>query len=202
MGGSIAGLSGRRPMNEDTRREFLSKTIPGVVLGGVGLTALPHPVAAEAPRQWTAGFFAIELDGQLAGFIDSVEGGGIAADKMHFGPVGPGDIIVECGIGMSRSFYDWIKATLEKRVDRRIGAIVAYDSDFKPIARVHWLNAHITEVGFPACDVSSKDVAKMTIKITPQAMNLVSLRRTHRTVSQQATTIRCITRGGCRHTST
>jgi len=177
-------------MNKHTRRDFLGKTIPGVALGGVALTAL-QPLAlleAEAqqpaamtkdPRSYAGAKYGIELDGQFAGWIESAQGGGATSDVVleklgadhiqhkHLAGVKYEDIVVSCGPGMSKSFYEWIKATLDRQFVRKSGAIIAFDYNFRPMSRLEWTNGLITEVGFPACDAFSKDLAKMNIKIAP-----------------------------------
>ena len=177
-------------MSEHTRREFLWKTIPGVALAGVGLTALQPLAVPEAeaqqpaaaprdPRSYLGTRYGLELDGQFAGWIESAQGGDatapvvlekLGADNIqhkHLAGVKYEDIVVSCGTGMSKSFYEWIKATFEKKFVRKNGAIIAFDYNVRPVSRLEWANGLITEVGFPACDVASKNLARMTIKITP-----------------------------------
>src|SRR5262249_14790536 len=180
----------RKSMSEHTRREFLWKTIPGVALGGVGLTAL-QPLAlleAEAqqpvttardPRSYVGTRYGVELDGQFAGWIEFAQGGAATApvglgkagpdniQRKHLAGVKYEDSVVSCGTGMSKSFYEWIKATLDRKFVRKNGAIIAFDYNFKPRSRLEWANGLITEVGFPACDAASRNLAKMNIKITP-----------------------------------
>lgn len=174
-------------MNEHTRRQFLWKTIPGVALGGVGLTA-PQALAAEAQQPTTRAVspvaYAIELDRAISP-IYSAEGGqataSVVLEKLgtdyiqhkHLAGVRYEDIVVSCGTGMSKSFYEWIKTTFARQFVRKNGAIIAFDFNGKPVSRLEWTNGLITEVGFPACDASSKDIAKMIIKITPEVARLV-----------------------------
>src|SRR5215216_2045558 len=51
---------------------------------------------------------------------------------------------------------------------RKNGAIITADYEGKELSRLSFHNALITEIGFPALDASSKDTAKMSIKITPE----------------------------------
>jgi len=124
--------------------------------------------------------YGIELDGQFAGWIESGAGGEATASvvleqvgtekiqRKHLARVKYEDIVVSCGTGMSKTFYEWIKATFDCQFVQKNGAIIAFDDNFKPISRLEWTSGLITEVGFSACDVSStRDLAKMTIKITP-----------------------------------
>jgi len=171
-----------------TRRELLGRALPGAVLAGTGLTVLQPILSVAADpqvtggkeRRYTAGKYGIELDGQFAGWIESAEGGDATSDVV-LEKVGPDniqhkhlagakyeEITLNCGIGMSRGFYDWIKASFDKKFMRKNGAIIVSDYNFKPISRLQWTNGLITEVGFPACDAGGKDAPKMTIKIAPE----------------------------------
>ena len=177
-------------MSEHSRREFLGFTLPAGLALGAGLTALrsstfaaqnqtPTPAAIRGGGANAAARFALELDGHHAGWLDSVEGGDATADvvleKMgpdniqhkHLAGVKYEDIVLTCGTGMSKDFYDWIKASLDRRSVVKNGAIVALDFSGKPVSRLEWTNGLLTEVALPACDAASKDIARMTLKITP-----------------------------------
>ena len=168
-------------MSEHTRREFLWRALPGAAVAGASLTLLRPVVSFAADpqrdREYVAAKRALEIDGQFAGWIESVQGGRAASDvdageagvrKRQIGGVEYEDITVICGAEMSRGFYEWIKATLDKQVVRASGAVVTCDYNYKEDMRLEWTNALITEVGFPALDAASKDAAKMTIKFSPE----------------------------------
>jgi hypothetical protein len=168
-------------MNEHSRREFLWRALPGAAVAGAGLTMLrpwvsfasgvQGPPPATAGRSYSAGKYALEIDGQFAGWIESVEGGG-ASRKAGAGETrGTGENIrLYCGTGMSRNFYEWIQASLEGRFSRKSGALIACDYNYKEKSRMVWNNAVITEVGFPACDASSRDAGMMSITFSPEAI--------------------------------
>lgn len=175
-------------MGEHTRRQFLGQTLAGAAVAGQGLRLLPPVLSAAAEPQlapavqrgYTAGRFALEIDGQSAGWLESADGGDATSDVVleklgpdhiqhkHLAGVKYEDITVNCGTGMSRGFYDWIKTGFDKQFIRKKGAVVSSDYSGRPISRMEWSNALIREVGFPACDAASKDAAKMTVKITPE----------------------------------
>jgi hypothetical protein len=182
-------------MNEHTRREFLYRALPGAVVAGAGLTVLqplvsfaadPQLPPAVAPRGYTAGKFALEIDGQFAGWVQSVAGGHAISDRVALNKVAPNkvapvetlpgvkyaDITVNCGTGMSKNFYDWIKASFDKQFSRKSGAVITADYNYKEKSRLDWTGALITEVGFPALDAASKDAAKMTIKFSPETTRM------------------------------
>jgi phage tail-like protein len=166
-------------MKQRTRREFLRETVLGALGSSMALTAVSfEDLLAEPQRSYAAGKYAVELDGVLAGWLysaegghatsDVVEGGGSGPVKKHIAGVKYEDIVLTCGTGMSKGFYDWIIACAERRYIRKNGAIVTCDYNFKEMSRLEFENALITEVGFPALDAASKDAAKMSIKISPE----------------------------------
>jgi phage tail-like protein len=116
----------------------------------------------------------------MAGWLHSAEGGHATSDvvtekigpdhlqKKPIGNVKYEDITLACGTGMSKGFYEWLKATLDHQYQRKNGAIVSCDYDYKELSRLEFHNALITEFGMPALDAASKDAAKMTIKISPE----------------------------------
>ena len=121
-----------------------------------------------------AGNFGVELDYLMAGWTHVAGGGELTSNtitdaqapdniqKKHIAGVKYEDITINCGTGMSKNFYDWIQATLDRKYQRKDGAIVAADYNYKEYSRLDFYNALISEVGFPALDASSKDAASPT----------------------------------------
>jgi phage tail-like protein len=133
-------------------------------------------------RPYTGGKFSLEFDDkQSAGFVNSIEGG-------HFKSAGPvqsmvghenyvtkytgkpvfDDITISVGAAMSTSFWKWVGASLDNKPERRNGALVGYDFNFKERTRRSFFDALISEIQFPALDASSKNAAAITIKIAPE----------------------------------
>jgi len=137
------------------------------------------PITASK-RGYVAGKWGFEMDGMMAGWLWSAEGGHATSDviveklgadhlqKKHIGPVKYEDITVQCGTGMSKGFYEWVKASFDHKYARKNGAIIAADYDYAEHSRLTFYNGLITEVGFPALDAASKDAAKMSIKFAPE----------------------------------
>jgi len=131
-------------------------------------------------RGYVSGKYAIDMDGNFAGWVQSVEGGhatsDVVAEKMgadhiirkHIAGVKYEDITVSCGTGMSNQFYQWVQNSFQHNYSRKSGAIITANYNHKEIARLTFTNALISEVGFPALDAASKDPAKMTIKFHPE----------------------------------
>jgi len=137
------------------------------------------PITADK-RGYVAGKYGIELDGIMAGWVSSVEGGHATSDVVnekvgpdhivhkHIAGVKYEDITISCGTGMSKGFYEWIKASFDHNYGRKNGAVIAADYNYKEHSRLTWHFGLISEIGFPALDASSKDAAKMSIKVTPE----------------------------------
>lgn len=176
-------------MSANSRREFLGATLPGTLaLGASVATMRPSTAFGREPQaavrnnigQGLGAKFALELDGVHAGWLDAVEGGDAVGNVVSV-VAGPGniqskhlqglkyeDIVLTCGTGMSKGFYDWIKAAFDKNRALKNGAIVTLDNTGKAVSRLEWMRGFVSEVGFPACDAGSKDPATLTVKITPE----------------------------------
>ena len=86
-------------------------------------------------RGYTTGKYAFEFGPHKAGWIQSLEGGHATADVVsekvgpdhivhkHIAGVKYEDITVNCGTGMSKAFYEWIKASFDRKHQRYDGAI-------------------------------------------------------------------------------
>jgi hypothetical protein len=158
------------------RRSFL-----GVAAGAAALKLAERASEAAVARATTAGRFALELEGGVAGWLQSVKGGDARADvvaqdlggaylKKHLAQISYADI--EMSVGMpTGSLADWIEATLGGSLDQRDGAIIAADYQYKEQSRREFESALITEVSFPALDGASKDAAYMTVKLQPEYTN-------------------------------
>lgn len=167
-----------------SRREFLTRA--GLMAGGMALLGIPalRPALTEAAlqqRTFTAGKFALDLDGQIVEMLKSAEGGFPKADvvseavagpnqvaKKHIASIRYQDITIQCDPFMPRALSDWVNATLTMSHMRKSGAIVTADFNFKEQNRLQFTNAMLTEIGFPACDASSKEAGYLTLKLTPE----------------------------------
>jgi hypothetical protein len=171
------------------RRQFLRKT------GRAGLLALGAPALAAnwageaygaAARSYIGGRYGLELDGVFAGLLTGFGGGNATGDvikekpnqdfvqRKHLGSVRVEPITIETGLPMPKSFYDWIKASVEPRprFPRKNGAIIEFDMSNKEIGRRNFFNALVTEVEFPSCDGSSKEQARLAVTFSPETVRL------------------------------
>jgi hypothetical protein len=137
-------------------------------------------VPTTTARSYQSSQYRLELEGVLVGSIASFTGGDATADvvveevgqdgiaRKHLGAVKYEDIRFSCGADMADIFYDWLQQTFSGGASTKNGAIVTYDYNFNEVSRLSFFNGLVSEIGFPAVDGSSKDVAKLTIKISPE----------------------------------
>jgi len=128
-------------------------------------------------RGYTAGRFALEIDGIAAGWIYSCEGGNriseVVTEKLpqehhtrkHIAGLKYEDITITCGIAMSKHFWRKLHASFTDNFKRFSGAVHVcdYDANIKRTLEFH--EAIVTEIGFPGLDASSKDACKFTFKL-------------------------------------
>jgi phage tail-like protein len=164
------------------RRSFLKST--GIAFASIAAGAaeaqLTQQTRFQRPGTVGAVRYILELDGAAVGILNSFEGGTAVGtvvvtrsgtdliERKHLGAVRYEEITLQHGAEMSAAYYDWIKSTLNRNYMRKNGAIVTLDFNGREISRMSFFNALITEVGFPALDASTKESAKMTIKIAPE----------------------------------
>jgi hypothetical protein len=152
--------------------------LAALALVGVCAVLARSSTAADS-RTYTGGRFMLDLAGHSPGFLRSFEGGAITADvieeetlglqpaKKHIAGVKYEDIRIRTGLGMPAPFCEWLAAFADGKAERRSGALVATDFDYKEKARRTFQDALITEVSIPALDAASKDPAYLSVKIAP-----------------------------------
>lgn len=174
-----------------SRRDLFRRA--GFAAGGAMLLGLPRFLGG-----WTdnaeAGIAAspstsnlmLELDGQTAGFVRSVQGGNAFADiiaepvgpdliqRKRPGPVRFEDLVIDVAVDRdAKALNGWITDTLAKGPIQHNGAISFADFNFAEVKRLEFFNAVLTEVTLPAADaVEGKKAALLTLRITPQTTRL------------------------------
>jgi phage tail-like protein len=135
-------------------------------------------------RPYTTSKFALSIGHDNGGWIYSAEGGMASTDvvteklsqenlvRKRVGNLKYEDISLSFGLGMSRQFYDWVKASFDNNPERKDGAILTCNYNSEVVSSLDFYRALITEVSFPALDAASKDAAKMTVKMTPEFTKL------------------------------
>jgi len=138
-------------------------------------------MAVDQKKAYTGGRFAFEFDDKAsAGFVSGIDGAHFKSDAISYqqgadfytskyaGRAKYDDITVTVGAAMSPPFWKWVSASLDRKPQRRNGALVGYDFDFCERSRRSFRDGLIAEVGFPALDAASKSAATLSIKITPE----------------------------------
>lgn len=171
-----------------SRRGFLGRaagTAVAVAGAGVGAGAFTQSAAAASQRSYTAGHFALELDGVSCGKFVGLDGGqqrlavaqdGLGPDyytKKHIAGVKYEDFTMQIGSGMSKSFYNWMKDSFDKGAIRKNGSVVSADFNYNEKRRSQASAMFITEVTIPALDASSKDPAYLAVKLAVERITVL-----------------------------
>jgi hypothetical protein len=131
-------------------------------------------------RSYVTRHFALELNDHPAGFLRSVEGGGVKAEVVaqqvggmpqkakHIALPQPEAISISVGMSMSKSFWTWIKESWDGNIKRKDGAIQSADHNLKVMHEQSFQQALITETVIPALDGSSKEPGYLTVKFMPE----------------------------------
>jgi len=147
----------------------------------------PGVLAAPNPRAVAAGHFALELDGPdgpsmdlllsyAGGFpfgrvVEFRKGGEGGPPNKRIGGVGVEDIVVQVGADLSPALRAWVAEMVSGGAgahSKKDGAILFLDFNYNLQSRLTFSGALISGVAFPACDAASKDVAALTIVISPE----------------------------------
>ena len=160
-----------------------------VVIAALGLCALGSNVLAA---KGTVKFFnqgreglcidgatvhALWLDGAPAGWVRSVEGGEATSDIVEeVGPTGlrkrPGavkyaNIVLRVGIDADPKLKDWIQDFKFGNMQLKRGFVKSYDMQREATERLHFVDAHITELSFPKLDAANPEPFLLTVTISP-----------------------------------
>lgn len=142
------------------------------------------PDAAQARPNVPAGGYWLELAGVNQGFLLSFEGGSATGDVVvekpgpdhiahkHLAGVKYEDITMTVGAGMGKGLYDLLKTMFDQKSVRKDFAIKRTDFDLNVLSELDAFHGLLTEVGFPDLDAASKDVGKLTIKLSPEYTRL------------------------------
>ncbi len=170
-----------------SRRAFLGRAAgaaAAVAGAGVGAGAIARTAgAASDTRSYTAGHFALQLDGAAAGKFVGLDGGNLQNTVAGVVPSGEhvvkknvanlawSDCTIQVGSGMGKGMYTWIKAAFDHGFDpsaRRNASVSAIGTRGEEVARRSFQSATITEVTIPALDVQSTEVAQIAVTFSTQ----------------------------------
>ena len=121
--------------------------------------------------------YLLEMDGQLAGRFSDAHGGFAKAkiattgsgaiQRKHLEQVEYDDIVLACGPGMSRAFYDWLASSFAGNIRRANGTITQLDDSSKTVRSMFFYDALLKSLDFPDLDKSKSDPASLIVTITP-----------------------------------
>ncbi|HUZ15121.1 MAG TPA: phage tail protein [Gaiellaceae bacterium] len=172
-----------------SRRAFLGRAAgaaAAVAGAGVGAGALAKSAAAADQRTYTAGHFALQLDGASAGKFVGLDGGNLENTvvsevpgpdhivKKHLANVKWSDCTIQVGSGMRKGMYTWIKDAFDHGFDasaRRSASVSAIGTRGEEVARRRFQSSTITEVTIPALDVQSTQVAQIAVTFSTQKVS-------------------------------
>jgi hypothetical protein len=132
----------------------------------------------NAVRTYSAGNFALEIEGKHAGWLSSVEGGGVygvvSEQPVTNGPtdksiaaVGCDDVVITCGVP-EPALATWLSGFLAGQAPAHDGAVVFLDRNYQPLRRLEWTKGSIVSVTWPRLDSGgAKTSAQLTIAIRP-----------------------------------
>jgi hypothetical protein len=114
---------------------------------------------------------ALELDGVFVGWLTGAAGGNAIGDVVqdketglkHIGNVKYEDFSVQLGLNMSPVFWEWITATMNRKYERKNGALVITDSKYKEKSRREFSDGLITAIQFPKLAAKSKEKAHLGV---------------------------------------
>ena len=126
-------------------------------------------------RTYTAGRFALDIDGFNVGYLKKFDGLAMKAEIAEHG-LGPDNVVKKnvsniswtpgkatVGIGMGKGMYDWIRAAFDKGYITKNGTFTSADFNYKAQSSLTFMNALITEVVVPKLSGDSKDSAYFDI---------------------------------------
>src|SRR5262249_36590496 len=107
--------------------------------------------------------YALELDGAIAGWLTSVDGGYASAEVVqaagpgqtmhkHLGNVKYEDITLTCGLAMAPGFYDWLQGVIKHTPQPKNGAVIALDYNLRETSRLEFSGGLVSDIQIPKCD--------------------------------------------------
>jgi hypothetical protein len=133
-----------------------------------------------AGRGYAAGHYAVEIEGQIAGYCKSVNGGGITADiaENNLGPalrmkkyatkMAYKDIEIEVGLSHANALLEWMQAAFKMNHQMKNGAVVYFNHNFEAQRRMDWTNGHLIKIVLPKLDAKGKEGLYVTLTIKPE----------------------------------
>lgn len=147
-----------------------------VALLAAATTSTPVDAPAAEVRSYGAGSFALLLDGVTAGTLQAVSGGMMLADvviepaltrggfpKKHLSTARFDPLHMQVTLPMTKPFSQWLSAAFAGKPLVKTGTLVSFDGTLKEREQRKFTNFRLVELGFPALDAASKDLARLTV---------------------------------------
>ena len=127
----------------------------------------------------SAGRFGLEIDGQFAGLVKSVEYSSVDGDvaeqptatdnykSKYVANFKYGQAKCEISLSQAGSLWAWMKASMDKGSLAKDIALIIADFDGKAQNRIEMYQTHITEISLPAMGGDKKDAFCITVGFTP-----------------------------------
>ncbi|MBP8806522.1 MAG: phage tail protein [Kofleriaceae bacterium] len=138
----------------------------------------------EMPELYASAHFLLELDGINTATVKSVEGGQAKTEVITYhanaqkgaqyrqaGKRKYEDLKIVFAVATQPEVWNWMKTFLAGDCDRKNGAVVAADYDYKERARRTFKDAVIAAIDFPKFDAKDKSPATVTLTISPEEVS-------------------------------
>ncbi len=124
---------------------------------------------------YSAGRFALSIDGDSPGFLSKASGGVIKGEvaqhksgtdvfvRKNLATISYEDLKFSVAIGQGKGIWEWIKASFDKGFVQKNMELIAADFNYKSQSVREFMNAYIIDVTMPAMDGSSKDALYVDI---------------------------------------
>jgi len=139
--------------------------------------------AQAAPRDVVARF-ALTIEGQQAGTLNTVTGGTPVgtvvqqalpvggAPKKHIGGVQYEPITFQVGVPLAPVLQQWIASTLRGEGVTHGGAVIGYDTQRREVQRRNFSFALISKVTFPTLDASNPEPGLVSVVVVPERVEI------------------------------
>ncbi len=138
----------------------------------------------EIPELYASAHFLLELDGINTATVKSVEGGQAKTEVITYhanaqkgeqyrqaGKRKYEDLKIVFALASQPELWAWMQTFLDGHCDRKSGAVVAADYDYKERARRTFKDCVIAAIDFPKFDAKDKSPATVTLTISPEEVN-------------------------------
>jgi len=127
---------------------------------------------------YSAGRFALSIDGDTPGLLSKASGGVIKGEvaqhksgldnivKKNLATISYEDLKFSLAVGQGKGIWEWIKASFDKGFVQKNIELIAADFDYKSMSVREFMNAYVTEVTMPALSGDSKDALYVDVTTT------------------------------------